>query len=76
MEGNGSSHASSAGEIVALRIWPSTTLRFVNPGDDDGEATSAGDSEPDRRRQALDRMVEIADEAGMYERTASPKRTR
>ncbi|HQZ34285.1 MAG TPA: helix-turn-helix domain-containing protein [Ilumatobacteraceae bacterium] len=28
------------------------------------------------RRAALDRMVEIADEADMYERTASPKRTR
>lgn len=28
------------------------------------------------RRAALDRMVEIADEAEMYERTASPKRTR
>ena len=28
------------------------------------------------RRDALDRMVEIADEADMYERTAIPKRTR
>lgn len=28
------------------------------------------------RRAALDRMVEIADRADMYERTASPKRTR
>jgi excisionase family DNA binding protein len=28
------------------------------------------------RRAALDRMVEIADEADMYERTATPKRTR
>ncbi len=28
------------------------------------------------RRVALDRMVEIADEADMYERTATPKRTR
>lgn len=28
------------------------------------------------RRAALDRMVEIADEADMYERTAVPKRTR
>ena len=28
------------------------------------------------RRGALDRMVEIADEADMYERTATPKRTR
>ena len=28
------------------------------------------------RRAALDRMVEIADESEMYERTASPKRTR
>lgn len=28
------------------------------------------------RRGALDRMVEIADEADMYERTAIPKRTR
>jgi excisionase family DNA binding protein len=28
------------------------------------------------RRSALDRMVEIADEADMYERTATPKRTR
>lgn len=28
------------------------------------------------RRDALDRMVEIADEADMYERTATPKRTR
>jgi excisionase family DNA binding protein len=27
------------------------------------------------RRGALDRMVEIADEADMYERTATPKRT-
>jgi excisionase family DNA binding protein len=28
------------------------------------------------RRAALDRMVEIADQADMYERTATPKRTR
>jgi len=28
------------------------------------------------RRAALDRMVEIADEADMYERAATPKRTR
>lgn len=28
------------------------------------------------RRDALDRMVAIADEADMYERTATPKRTR
>lgn len=28
------------------------------------------------RRAALDRMVEIADEADLYERTATPKRTR
>ena len=27
-------------------------------------------------REALDRMVEIADESGMYELTATPKRTR
>ncbi len=27
-------------------------------------------------RDALDRMVEIADESGMYEQTATPKRTR
>ena len=30
----------------------------------------------DERRAALDRMVEIANDADMYERTASPKRTR
>lgn len=30
----------------------------------------------DERRAALDRMVEIADDADMYERTATPKRTR
>lgn len=29
-----------------------------------------------QRRQALDRMVEIADESGMYERTAIPRSTR
>ena len=29
-----------------------------------------------QRRAAVDHMVEIADEAGMYERTAAPKRTR
>lgn len=29
-----------------------------------------------QRRESLDRMVEIADESGMYERTATPKRTR
>lgn len=36
------------------------------------------DKEPrsEERRRALDRMVEIAEEAGMYERTALPKRTR
>lgn len=28
------------------------------------------------RRAALDRMVEIADEVGLYGRTATPKRTR
>ena len=27
-------------------------------------------------RESLDRMVEIADESGMYEQTAMPKRTR
>jgi len=27
-------------------------------------------------RESLDRMVEIADESGMYEQTAAPKRTR
>ncbi len=29
-----------------------------------------------QRRESLDRMVEIADESGMYERAATPKRTR
>ena len=29
-----------------------------------------------QQRESLDRMVEIADESGMYERTARPKRTR
>ena len=29
-----------------------------------------------QRRESLDRMVEIADESGMYERTATPERTR
>lgn len=29
-----------------------------------------------QRRESLDRMVEIADESGMYEGTATPKRTR
>ncbi len=29
-----------------------------------------------QRRDALDRMVEIADDSGMYDRTATPKRTR
>ena len=29
-----------------------------------------------QRRDSLDRMVEIADGGGMYERTATPKRTR
>jgi excisionase family DNA binding protein len=29
-----------------------------------------------RRRNALDRMAEIAEESGMYEKTAEPKRTR
>ena len=62
---------------MALTIWPSTTLLVVNPDrNDDGETMSSDASESDRRRQALDRMVEIADEAGMYEQTASPKRTR
>ena len=28
------------------------------------------------RRAALDRMVDIADEADMYERTSTPRRTR
>ena len=62
---------------MALPIWPSTTLLVVNPDlDDEGETIGPDASESDRRRQALDRMVEIADEAGMYEQTASPKRTR
>lgn len=34
------------------------------------------DRASEERREALDRMVEIADEADMYERTATPKRTR
>ena len=29
-----------------------------------------------QRRESLDRMVEIADESGMYERTSTPKNTR
>ena len=29
-----------------------------------------------RRRESLDRMVEIAHESGMYELTATPQRTR
>ena len=29
-----------------------------------------------QRRESLDHMVEIADESGMYEQTATPKRTR
>ncbi|MGC1513523.1 MAG: hypothetical protein WA797_11475 [Acidimicrobiales bacterium] len=39
---------------------------------------AAIDEEPgsEQRRRALDRMVEIAEEAGMYDRTAVPKRTR
>jgi len=62
---------------VALPTWPGTTLLVVNPDrNDDGETMSPDASESDRRRKALDRMVEIADDAGMYERTASPKRTR
>ena len=40
------------------------------------ETRSPDASESDRRRRALDRMVEIAEEAGMHEQTASPKRTR
>jgi len=64
-------------EIEALPLRPRITLLVVNPGDDDDDETMSPDaSESDRRRQALDQMVEIADEAGMYERTASPKRTR
>jgi hypothetical protein len=52
-------------------------LLVVNPDrDDDGETMSPDAAESNGRRQALDRMVEIADEAGMYEQTASPKRTR
>ncbi|MEO6124266.1 MAG: hypothetical protein ABIR32_11200 [Ilumatobacteraceae bacterium] len=49
----------------------------MNPDrDDDGETMSPDAAEWNLRRRALDRMVEVADEAGMYERTASPKRTR
>ena len=36
---------------------------------DDGHRSS-------RRRESLDRTVEIADEGGMYERTSTPKKTR
>ena len=62
---------------MALPTWPSTTLLVVNPDrDDDGETMSPDASESDLRRQALDRMVEVADDAGMYERNALPKRTR
>jgi hypothetical protein len=41
------------------------------PASDDPDAEGLLD-----RRASLDRMVEIADEAGMYRRTAFPKRTR
>ncbi len=34
------------------------------------------DRASEMRREALDRMVAIADEADMYERTAAPRRTR
>jgi hypothetical protein len=52
-------------------------LLVVNPDrDDDGETMSPDAAGSNLRRRALDRMVEVADEAGMCERTASPKRTR
>jgi hypothetical protein len=40
--------------------------------------SAASDEEPRslERRRALDRMVEMAEEAEMYDRTALPKRTR
>jgi hypothetical protein len=63
-------------EIVALRIRPSTTLLVVNADRDDvGETTGPDASESDRRRQALDQMVDIAHDAGIWG-NASPKRTR
>lgn len=34
------------------------------------------DRRSSERREALDNMAEIAEESGMYERTATPKRTR
>lgn len=40
----------------------------------EGERRQANDRS--KRRQALDRMVEIAEESGMYDLTATPKRTR
>jgi hypothetical protein len=53
--------SSSRGVIAGVR--PADVLAYR-------ERSSA------ERRAALDRMVEIADEADMYERTATPKRTR
>ncbi|MEO1061942.1 MAG: hypothetical protein AAFZ07_11025 [Actinomycetota bacterium] len=45
-------------------------------GQTSNEAPAEPDAQPSRRRRALDEMVKIADESGMYERTATPKRTR
>jgi len=39
-------------------------------------AVGAGEPQASPRSEALDRMVDIAENAGMYESTASPKPTR
>ena len=58
-----------SGEIPFERPGRHRRLRLV-------DVLAYRDRRSTQRRRALDRMVEIADESGMYEQTATPRHTR
>lgn len=65
---------------TVVKLLESGEIPFEQPGRHRrvrlADVLSYRERASDERQAALDRMVEIADEADMYERTATPKRTR
>jgi excisionase family DNA binding protein len=65
---------------TVVKLLESGEIRFEQPGRHRrvrlADVLAYRERASAERRGALDRMVEIADEADMYERTATPKRTR
>lgn len=58
------------------RVLAAETHHDGVPAEQYGSQPRDGDTAGSMRRAALDQMVQIAEEAGMYERTAEPRRTR